>query len=164
RQNFLLESVSRFRLPDKLVSPVDGLVLNDGRPAAWAGLPEPSMWTFTTTGQLEQRWNLPGPPQVPPVAINAGAVFAVPGRLHVTGLSGGRTAEDYLSAQTQNQQQPWKALVALSGTQVLAVTAANEFVRVEYRDTPRPQLAELSITKFPHNIEVPPTAANGYLA
>lgn len=163
RQNFLLESVSRFRLPDKLVSPVDGLVLNDGRPAAWAGLPEPSMWTFTTTGQLEQRWNLPGPPQVPPVAINAGAVFAVPGRLHVTGLSGGRTAEDYLSAQTQNQQQPWKALVALSGTQVLAVTAANEFVRVEYRDTPRPQLAELSITKFPHNIEVPPTAANGYL-
>lgn len=163
RQGFLLESVSRFRLPDKLVSVVDGLALNDGRPAAWAGLPEPSMWTFTTTGQLEQRWSLPGPPQVPPVAINAGAVFAVPGRLHLTGLSGGRTAEDYLSAQTQNQQQPWKALVALSATQVLAVTAANEFVRVEYRDTPRPQLAELSVTKFPHNIEVPPTAANGYL-
>ncbi len=163
KPGFLVESVSRFRLPDKLASTIDGLVLNDGRPAAWAGLPEPSMWTFTTTGQLEQRWVLPGAPQVPPVTINAGAVFALPGRLHITGLSGGRTAEDYLSAQTQDKQQPWKALVALSGTQILAVTAANEFVRVEYRDTPRPQLAELSVTKFPHTIEVSPTATNGYL-
>ncbi|MEY4185289.1 MAG: hypothetical protein RIT02_323 [Planctomycetota bacterium] len=163
RQSFLLESVSRFRLPDKLASTINGFVLNDGRPAAWSGLPEPLMWTFTTTGQLEQRWTLPGVPEVPPVAINAGAVYAVPGKLHLTGLSEGRTAEDYLSAQTQDRQQPWKALVAISGTQVLAVTAGNEFVRVEYRDTPRPQLAELSVVKFPHTIEVAPSAANGYL-
>ena len=163
RQSFLLESVSRFRLPDKLASPINGFVLNDGRPAAWSGLPEPLMWTFTTTGQLEQRWTLPGAPEVPPVAINAGAVYALPGKLHLTGLSEGRTAEDYLSAQTQDRQQPWKALVAISGTQVLAVTAGNEFVRVEYRDTPRPQLAELSVVKFPHTIEVAPSAANGYL-
>jgi outer membrane protein assembly factor BamB len=163
QQNFLLESVSRFRLPDKLASTINGFVLNDGRPAAWGGLPEPAMWTFTTTGQLEQRWELPGAPEVPPVAINAGAVFAVPGKLHLTGLSGERKAEDYLSAQTQDRQQPWKALVAVSGTEVVALNAANQFIRVEYRDTPRPQLAELTVAPFPHAVEVAPAAANGFL-
>ncbi|MFO0061338.1 MAG: PQQ-binding-like beta-propeller repeat protein [Planctomyces sp.] len=163
QQNFLLESVSRFRLPDKLASTINGFVLNDGRPAAWGGLPEPAMWTFTTTGQLEQRWELPGAPEVPPVAINAGAVFAIPGKLHLTGLSGERKAEDYLSAQTQDRQQPWKALVAVSGTEVVALNAANQFIRVEYRDTPRPQLAELTVAPFPHAVEVAPAAANGFL-
>lgn len=160
---FLLESVSRFRLPEKLSSAVEGLVLKDGRPAAWCGTPEPSMWTFTTTGQLERKWTLPDAPQVPPVAIDGGAVFAMAGRLHMTATAGGRAVEDYRSTQTQDQQQPWKSLTAISGTQVLAVTGSNQFVRVEYRATPRPQLTEVSVTTIPQIVEVAPAAANGFL-
>ncbi|MEI7700282.1 MAG: PQQ-binding-like beta-propeller repeat protein [Planctomycetia bacterium] len=163
KESFVLESVSRLRLPEKLVSPVEGIVLADGRPAAWVGAPEPSMWTFTTTGQLEQKWTLPAVPEIPPVAIDAGVVFASSGRLHLTAMSGGKTAEDYRSSQTQNQQQPWKSMVALSGTQILAVTAANQFVRVEYRESPRPQLAEVSVTKVASPIEVPPAVSGGFL-
>jgi outer membrane protein assembly factor BamB len=160
---FGLESVAKFRLPDKLTSSVEGLVLNDGRPAAWCGATEPSMWTFTNTGQLERKWTLPDAPQVPPVAIDGGVVFAMPGRLHISATAGGKPAEDYRSSQSQDGQQPWKSLTAISANQVLAVTGDNSFVRVEYRASPKPQLAEVSVTKIPQIIEVPPAAANGFL-
>lgn len=163
KPSFALETVSEFRLPDKLASPIRGTVLADGRPAAWAGAPEPSMWTFSTTGQLERRWVLPDVPQIDPVVIDAGVVFALPGRLHLSGTAGGTAAEDYRSAQTQEQQQPWKSMVALSGTQILAISAANEFIRVEYRATPRPQLAELSVQKIPQLVELAPAVSSGFL-
>ncbi|MEY3457737.1 MAG: hypothetical protein RL215_894, partial [Planctomycetota bacterium] len=160
---FVTETVSRFRLPDKLASPVQGLVLKDGRPAAWAGAPEPSLWTFTPTGQLERRWTLPEAPEVPPVAIAAGAVFASSGRLHLTAMAEGKTAEEYRASQNKDQQQPWKALVAINDTQVLAVSAANELVRVEYRESPKPQLAEVGVTRLPQPLELPPTVSGNLL-
>ncbi|MFM7057912.1 MAG: PQQ-binding-like beta-propeller repeat protein [Planctomycetota bacterium] len=160
---FVTESVSRFRLPDKLASPIQGLVLADGRPAAWAGTPEPALWTFTPTGQLERRWPLPDAPEVPPVAIAAGAVFASSGRLHLTAMADGKTAEEYRASKNQNQQQPWKALLALNETQVLAVSANNDLVRVEYRPTPRPQLAEVGVTRLPQPIELTPAVAGNFL-
>lgn len=160
---FTLESVSRFRLPDKLTSAVEGLVLTDGRAAAWCGATEPSMWTFTNTGQLERKWVLPDAPQIAPVAIDGGVVFAMPGRLHISATKDGKPAEDYRSSQTSEGQQPWKSLTAISANQVLAVTGDNSFVRVEYRAVPRPQLSEVSVTRMPHTIEVPPAAANGFL-
>jgi hypothetical protein len=121
------------------------------------------MWTFTNTGQLERKWTLPDAPQVPPVAIDGGVVFAMPGRLHISATAGGKPAEDYRSSQSQDGQQPWKSLTAISANQVLAVTGDNSFVRVEYRASPKPQLAEVSVTKIPQIIEVPPAAANGFL-
>jgi hypothetical protein len=160
---FVTESISRFRLPDKLASPIQGLVLADGRPAAWSGAPEPALWTFTPTGQLERRWPLPDAPQVPPVAIAAGAVFASSGRLHLTAMADGKTAEEYRASQNQTQQQPWKALVALNDTQVLALSAANDLVRVEYRPTPRPQLAEVGVTRLPQPVELSPAVAGNFL-
>jgi len=160
---FTTESVSRFRLPDKLTSSVEGLVLKDGRTAAWCGATEPSMWTFTNTGQLERKWTLPDAPQIAPVAIDGGVVFAMPGRLHISATAGGKQAEDYRSSQTADAQQPWKSLTAISENQVLAVTGDNSFVRVEYRVSPRPQLTEVSVTKIPQIIEVPPASANGFL-
>ena len=160
---FQLESTSRFRLPDKLTSSVGGVALKDGRVAAWCGAPEPSMWTFTPTGQLERKWTLPDGPQLPPVALDSGVVFAMPGRLHISAIAGGQAAEDYRAAQTQNQQQPWKSLTAISPTQVLAVNADNQFVRVEFRATPRPQLAELSVTNVPYVIELPPAVSGEFL-
>ncbi len=163
KSGFVLDTVSQFRLPEKLSSTIEGLVLSDGRPAAWCGTPEPSMWTFTTTGQLERRWTLPDPPQVAPAVIDAGAVFAMPGRLHLSGMTGGKTAEDYRLTQTSGDIQPWKCVVAISGTQVLGITSQNEFIKVEYRPTPKPQLAELSVTKVPQVVELPPAVADGFL-
>ena len=160
---FTMESVSRFRLPDKLSTAVEGVVLKDGRPAAWCGSPEPSMWTFTNTGQLERKWVLPDSPQIAPVTLDGGVVFAMPGRLHISATAGGKPAEDYRSSQTADGQQPWKSLTAISANQVLAVTGDNSFIRVEYRATPRPQLTEVSVTKMPQIIEVPPASANGFL-
>ena len=160
---FQLESISRFRLPEKHTSPIGGVAMQDGRLAAWCGVPEPSMWTFTPTGQLERKWTLPDAPQLPPVALDDGVVFAMPGRLHISGTASGRAAEDYRAAQTQDQQQPWKSLTAVSPTQVLAVTADNKFVRVEYRSAPRPQLAEVSVTNVPYTIELPPTVSGSFL-
>lgn len=159
---FWLESISRFRLPDKLASPVRGLRLSDGRLAAWCGNEEPGLWTISQAGQLEQRWNLAGAPQTDPVAIAAGVVVPLPGRLHLTAAAGVQ-AEDYRAAQTQGQESAWKFLTALNDTQVLAVSTDNQLVRVEYRATPRPQLAEVSVTQSGQSIEVAPAAADGRL-
>lgn len=160
---FQLESISRFRLPDKLASQVGGVALKDGRVAAWCGAPEPSMWTFTPTGQLERKWTLPDAAQLPPVALDGGVVFAMPGRLHISAVTGGTAAEDYRAAQTQDKQNPWKSLTAVSATQVIAVNADNQFVRVEYRSTPRPQLAEISVTNVPYVVELAPAVSGGFL-
>jgi hypothetical protein len=51
----------------------------------------------------------------------------------------------------------------VSPTQVIAVTGDNKFIRVEYRATPRPQLAELSVTNVPHIIELPPAVSGGFM-
>ncbi len=161
---FILDTISQFRLPDKLSSEVGGTVLADGRPAAFVGAPEPAMWTFSTSGQLEQRWPLPGEPELPPVILDDGVVFASSGRLHLTGLTGGRKADDYLAAQTGAGQQPWKSMVAISGTQVLAVRGDNALVRVEYRSSPSPHLAEISVTAFANKIEQPLAAGSGFVA
>lgn len=161
---FKLESTSRLQLPQKLASPLGGVALKDGRLAAWCGAPEPTMWTFTPTGQFEEKWRpLPDAATLPPVALEGAAVFAMSGRLHVARRSSETPAEDYQAAQTGDQQQPWKSLTVISPTQVLAVTSDNKFIRVEYRPTPRPQLAELSVTNVPYVIELPPAVSGEFL-
>lgn len=160
---FSLEAISGFRLPDKLASSVGGLELLDGRLGAWCGAPEPAFWSITPTGQLERKWPLPSEPQAAPVAIAAGVVFPLTGRLHLTATKNGAPAEDYRAAQAAGQETGWKSLTALSDSQVLAVTSDNRLVRVEYRASPRPQLAEISVTQSMHTIDVAPTAANGML-
>ena len=161
---FVLEAVGEgFRLPDKLASSVGGTQLLDGRLLSYVGAAEPAAWTFSPTGQMERKWILPDAPQVAPVAIAAGAVFGLPGRLHLTATTSGAAAEDYRASQAGSQQSSWKSLTALSDTQVLAVSADNQLIRVEYRSSPRPQLAEISVTRFEQGIEVAPAAANGLL-
>lgn len=155
---FVLESTSRFRLPDNLADPVGGLVLADGRLAAWCGGDEPAMWTISGNGQLEQKWPLPAAPETQPASLQDGVVVALPGRLHMTVRRGGRV-EDYRASQVLNQESSWKSLVALNDTQVIAVNSSNQFVKVEYRETPRPQLAEVSVTRVESPVEVRPTAA-----
>ena len=163
-RGFKLESTSRLQLPQKLASPLGGVTLKDGRLGAWCGAPEPSMWTFTPTGQFEEKWRpLPDAATLPPVALEGAVVFAMPGRLHVARRSSETPAEDYQAAQTTDQQRPWKSLTAISPTQVLAVTSDDKFIRVEYRPTPRPQLAELSVTSVPYVIELPPAVSGGFL-
>jgi hypothetical protein len=160
---FATESISRFRLPEKLSSAVRGLRINDGRLGAYCGAPEPALWTIMPTGQLERKWNLPGIPQCEPVSIAAGVVFCLPGRIHLTAARGGAAVEDYRAAHEGDANASWKALVALNAAQVLAVTQGNELVRVEYREKPRPQMAEVSVTAVNHPIELSPAVGGGMI-
>ncbi len=160
---FQSKSSSRFAMPEKLNSYVGGVRLHDGRLAAWCGASEPSMWTFSQSGQYERKWILPDAPQLPPVALESGVVFAMPGRLHMSATKGEIPAEDYRAAQSQSQQYSWKSLTVLTASQLLAVNAKNQFVRVEFREKPQPHLAELSITNVPHLIEVAPVLSGEFL-
>ncbi|MCP4783976.1 MAG: PQQ-binding-like beta-propeller repeat protein [Fuerstiella sp.] len=162
---FVIDDLSEYRVPDGLEDAIGGLSLSDGRLAAYCGGEEPGMWTFTNNGQLERIWLLPGAPDVPPVSLADGVVFAVPGRLHFTANRAG-TVQDYRAAQGQgeNQQASWKSLVALNDTQVLAVNSDNELIRVEYRTSPRRHLFEVSRTRMEQPIELAPAAAGDLLA
>lgn len=162
---FIIDDLSNYRVPDGLEDAIGGLTLKDGRLAAYCGGDEPALWTFTTNGQLEQRWTLPGAPGVPPVSLAAGVVVAVPGRLHLTANSAGRV-QDYRATQERgkNQQASWKALVALNDTQVLAINSENEVIRVEYRTSPTRHLFEVSRTSMEQPIELAPAAEGDLLA
>ncbi len=102
-------------------------------------------------------------PQGRPVAIAAGIVMPLPGRLHLTATRDGNPAEDYRAAQAAGEAGAWKSLTAISDTMVLAINSANDLIRVEYRSSPRPQLAEVGISKIEHPVELPPTASAGLL-
>ncbi|MCP4169462.1 MAG: PQQ-binding-like beta-propeller repeat protein [Fuerstiella sp.] len=162
---FIIDDLSEYRVPDGLEEAIGGLSLKDGRLAAYCGGEEPALWTFTTSGQLEQRWTLPGIAGVPPVSLADGVVVAVPGRLHFTATNAGRV-QDYRAAQGQgkDQQASWKSLVAINDTQVLAVNAENELIRVEYRTSPTRHLFEVSRTRMEQPIELAPAASGDLLA
>ncbi len=162
---FVIDDLSDYRVPDGLEDAIGGLSLRDGRLAAYCGGKEPGMWTFTTNGQLERIWLLPGAPEVPPVSLADGVVVAFPGGLHFTANRAG-TVQDYRAAQAQgeNQQASWKSLVALNDTQVLAINSNNELIRVEYRTSGRRHLFEVSRTRMEQPIELAPAAAGDLLA
>ncbi len=160
---FVMDRISRYDIPDKLQERVGGMVLKDGRVAAFCGGDEPSFWTFTASGQLEQKWPLlPTAPELQPVALADGVVVAVSGRLHMTANRRGRV-EDYRAAQGVGQQASWKSLVALSDTQVLAINSQNEAIRIEYRESPNPHLFEVSKTPLQQAVEVTPSVTGDLL-
>lgn len=159
---FITDRISRYNIPEKLNDQIGGTTLKDGRTAAYCGGEEPSLWTFTTSGQLEQKWSLPGTPETEPVSIGQGALVAVPGRLHLTADRRGRV-EDYRAAQGAQGQASWKSLVALSDIQALAITGRNEAIRVEYRTNPSPHLFEVSKTPLSQTIDFAPAVDGDYL-
>ena len=155
---FHTESISRFRLPDGPRGDVGGLTLPDGRLATWCAGKEPAIWTVNTTGHLERRWSLPDAPEADPVPLADGVVVGLPGRLHMTAVTGG-SVDDYRSADTSGSPPTWKFLVPVSATQLLAFNSDDQIVRVEYRVTPRPHLAEISTTRLDDSIDVVPVVS-----
>lgn len=157
-ESFFLDQISTFQIPDKLVTPVGGITLKDGRVAAWCAGDEPAAWTFTGSGQLESKWGLPDVPVLPPVSIGNGLVFAMPGRIHMTAVAGSKV-EDYRSAQGINSNTTWKSLTAINDRQILAISSDNQAVHLEYRASPRPSLVEISRAGLPAAVDLKPTAA-----
>lgn len=157
-QSFFLDQISTFQIPDKLVTPVGGITLQDGRVAAWCAGEEPAAWTFTGSGQLESRWDLPDAPVLPPVTLADGVVFAMSGRIHMTAVRGTKV-EDYRAAQGISSNTTWKSLTALGDRQLLAISSDNQAVQLEYRSSPRPSLVEISRGGLPAAIDLKPTAA-----
>lgn len=160
---FITDRISRYNIPEGLEDQIGGMTLRDGRLVSYCGGDEPSLWTFTTSGQLEQRWSLPGPPETPPVSLGQGALVAVPGRLHLTADRRGRI-EDYRAAQSSDGQASWKSLVALSENQALAITGRNEAIRVEFRTNPGPHLFEVSKTPLGQSVDFAPAVSGENLA
>ena len=161
QSEFYTKSVSRFRLPDGLKDPVSGLELPDGRLAAWCGGKEPAVWTVNSSGQLEQRWPLSDVPEARPVPLAGGLVVPMPGRLSLTATR--QQVADYQVSRDLNAQASWKSLTAINDTRLVAINSANQLVQIEYRKTPRPHLAEMSITTFAGKANVAPVAAGDYL-
>lgn len=161
-ERFFLDQISTFQIPDKLESPVGGITLKDGRVAAWCAGEQPAAWTFTGSGQLEKRWDLPSQPVLPPVTLADGVVFAMKGRIHMTGVRG-QKVEDYRSAQGVGSNTTWKSLTAIGDRQLFAISSDNEAVQLEYRSSPRPSLVEISRGALPASVDLKPTAAGDLL-
>jgi len=158
---FFTRSLSQFRLPDGLTDPVAGLEMPDGRMAVWCLGEQASVWTTTRTGQLEQRWPLPGAPEAAPVPLAGGLVVPLPGRLRLVAKQ--PQAEDYLVSEEFGTDSSWKCLTAISESRLLAVNASDQVVQIEYRETPGPHLAEVSIARLDGEIEVAPAAGSDYV-
>jgi hypothetical protein len=161
QSSFYTKSVSRFRLPDGLKDPVSGLELPDGRLAAWCGGKEPAVWTVNSSGQLEQRWPLSAVPEASPVPLAGGLVVPMPGRLTLTATR--QQVADYQVSRDLNAQASWKSLTPVNDTQLVAINSDDQLVQIEYRKTPRPHLAEVSVTTLAGKANVAPVAGGDYL-
>ena len=160
--DFHTKSVSRFRMPDGLRDPVGGLKLPDGRLAVWCRGTDRALWTFSPNGLLDQKWPpLPGIPEANPVPLAGGLVVASRGRLTLTATRD--QADDYLVSQDPEAEASWRSLTAISDTQLIAINSDNQLVRIEYRRSPRPHLAEVSVTAFDGAANVAPAAGGDYL-
>jgi hypothetical protein len=157
---FFTRSLSQFRLPDGLNDPIAGLAMPDGRMAVWCLGDNAAVWTTTRTGQLEQRWPLPAAPEADPVPLAGGLVVPLPGRLRLVAKQ--PQAEDYLVSEEFGTDSSWKCLTAISDTRLLAINANDQVVQIEYRETPGPHLAEVSIARLDGATEVAPAAAGDY--
>lgn len=161
QSRFYTKQQSKFSLPKGLKDPVGGLSLPDGRLAAWCGGKEPTVWTISSTGQLERRWLLPAAPETSPVALAGGLVVPMPGRLMLTGRR--ERTEDYQVSRELNAQATWKSLTPISDTQLVAVNSDNQLVQIEHRTEPRSHLAQVSVTPLDGAVDVAPAAGGDYL-
>ncbi|MCH2200606.1 MAG: PQQ-binding-like beta-propeller repeat protein [Fuerstiella sp.] len=160
---FHTTSVIPFRLPDGLKDPVGGTELPDGRFAAWCYGRDRALWTFTSTGQLERNWGreLPGVMESDPVPLAGGLVVASPGRLTLTATR--RRAEDYQVSRDLNAEASWKSMTPISETQLIAINSDNKMVHIQYREIPRPHLAEVAVMSFDGETDLPSVAGGDYL-
>jgi len=161
KTEFFTRSSGQFRLPDDLADPVAGIAMPDGRMAAWCLGDDASVWTTTRTGLLEQRWRLPSAPETDPVPLAGGLVVPLPGRLRLVAKQ--PRTEDYLVSEGIGEESSWKCLTRLSDTRLVAVNSNDQIIQVEYRETPGPHLAEVSIARLDGETEVAPAAGGDYL-
>lgn len=161
QSEFYTKSPGELNLPQGLKDPVQGLELPDGRLAVWCGGKEPYLWTVHPSGQLEQRWSLRKAPEASPVPLAGGVVVPMPGRLSLTARR--QRVEDYQVSRDLNAQASWKSLTPITDTQLIAVNSDDQLVQIEYREKPRPHLAEVSVTPLDGEADVAPVAGGEYL-
>ncbi len=141
---FKFRADAQLQLPESLQDPLRATQFADGRLAAYCGAPEPFLWTVTTQGQIEQKVPLEEPLEAAPILIGGNIVLPLPGRLRMIQRSGRRVGEDFLPIVETEGTRTWTSVQALSDNQMVACDSTGRLVRLEFRTSPVPHLAEVA--------------------
>lgn len=160
---FRLEAQSSLKLPERLTEPLQVSPLAGERLAVVTGGKEPTLWMLSRAGQVERELKLYAPLQATPALLAGGLVLPYPGRLKLVPLSGTTKVDDFQLPAGDGPIPPWKQLVELDATTLLALDANGRLSRIQHRTTPVPHLAEVADIDLKHPVDVPAILSEGRL-
>ncbi|MGE3315507.1 MAG: PQQ-binding-like beta-propeller repeat protein, partial [Planctomycetaceae bacterium] len=153
---FKRTSNSQLKIPADLNEPLRATTLRDGRIAVDCGGSQPQLWIISQTAQVEQQVKLEQPLEAPPVLLGEGIVLPLPGRLRMLrgGASSGKV-EDYLTTVDKEKTTRWIHAASADESELIAVDDQGRLVRVQFRSSPVPHLAEVAARKLSAPVDVP---------
>ena len=160
---FVTESTTSLSVADATETPLAATALTEGLLAVSAGNPQPTLWLINISGRIVREIVLPHPLEASPIAIKAGIVLPLPGRLKIIPQNGGSPPEDYPAPLEQGKKPKWRHLVPLDDDEFLAVNDSGRLSRIQFRNSDVPHLAEVDSVNLPHPIDIAPIVADGRL-
>ena len=127
-------------------APLHGAALHDGRAVLWRGGAEPELWLVPPGGPPGRPQRLPGPLETAPIALDAGLVLPLAGRLELLSSAGTKT-EAFLLPVTgggPSAAPAWRSLARIDGERLAALDASGTLRTIALRAEPLPHLAEVA--------------------
>jgi len=160
---FVTESTTQLPVAEATETPITATLLAEGLMAVSAGNPQPTLWLIDLSGRIVREIVLPQPLEAAPIAIKAGIVLPLPGRLKIVLQNGGSPPEDYPAPLEQEKKPTWRHLIPLDEDEFLAINDSGRLSRIQFRNSDVPHLAEVNSVNLPQPIDVAPVIADGRL-
>jgi outer membrane protein assembly factor BamB len=160
---FVTESTTSLPVADTTETPLTATALTEGLLAISAGNPQPTLWLIDMSGRIVREIVLPQPLEASPIAIKAGIVLPLPGRLKIVLQNDGSPPEDYPARIEQGEKPKWRHLIPLDEDEFLAVNDSGRLSRIQFRNSDVPHLAEVNSVTLPQPVDIAPIVADGRL-
>ena len=154
---------SLLRLSKKLKDPLRAYPLEGGKLAVVVGNPKPGVSIVSSRGLVERQIKLKAALEANPIALSAGTVLPLPGRLKLRSRTGGPFVEDYEPPVTKQKPARWRFLLPIDKTQFLVLNDKNLLLKIQYRRSPRSHLARVARLQLDQPVDVPFVTAAGRL-
>ena len=158
---FLFQSEGSIDIPDDVKEPLHAGVLPGNRIAVTCGGNSPMLWIINQAGKISQEVTLTKGAVLDPIPLAGGAVTALPARLQLLGMPGGRLVEDFMGTIEQAESVQWASVVPVDDEYILVTDVEGSIKRLGYRTSPKPHLQRIETLDVGQKVHVPPAVDKG---
>lgn len=160
---FLFQAEGSIQIPEDVNEPLLAGVLPGNRIAVTCGGKSPMLWVINQAGKISQEVTLSKGAVLDPIPLAGGAVVALPTRLQLLGMPGGRQVEDFMGTIEQNESTQWASIVPIDDEYILVTDVSGSIRRLGYRTSPKPHLQRVETLDVDQKVHVPPAVDKGRL-